>query len=178
MPVRSTAGEESAMNAYVTTLKTTRGPNAGRAPFGKIAVANGGSPVSRLPAPVRASRDSDAAPPSGAATPAKPARFELRSTVRYRIEGRVLSGTIVGIAHDDPLRYDIRRAQTAGGKRRSLYRTSFGVPHDDIEKVLTPPPESERLLVLSDLPPEPPAPVGQGAPRPARRGFLAQLLRA
>src|SRR4051812_15376373 len=116
MPVRSTAGEESAMNAYVTTLKTARGPGAGRAPFGKIAAANGGSPVSRLPAPVRASRTGDAARAPVAEPPAKPARFELRSTVRYRIEGRVLTGTIVGIAHDDPLRYDIRRAQTAGGK--------------------------------------------------------------
>jgi hypothetical protein len=166
------------MNGYVTTLKTSRGPNAGRAPFGKIAAANGGSPVSRLPAAVRTSRGSDAAPVPAEKPPAKPARFELRATVRYRIEGRVLSGTIVGIAHDDPLRYDIRRASTAGGKHRSLYRTSFGVPHDDVEKMLAPPPEGERLLVLSDLPPEPPAPVGQGAPQPARRGFLAQLLRA
>lgn len=117
------------------------------------------------------------APDSAAPASANVGRFELRSTVAYRVEGRCLSGVIIGISLGGSVRYDIRCLSRGHGKRGTATRVSHGVPHEDIEKLLVPPPDNQKIIVLSDLPPEPPAPVGQGAPRPEHKGFFAHLWR-
>lgn len=104
-------------------------------------------------------------------------RFNLRSTVTYRVEGRSLCGQIIGISLGGPVRYDIRRMSGPNGKREKAARISYGVPHEDIEKLVVPPPGNQKIIVLSDLPPEPPALVGQGTQRPEHKGFFAQLWR-
>jgi hypothetical protein len=94
-------------------------------------------------------------------------QYELRSTVRYRVGGRPLTGTIVGVSHTDPIRYDIvceKRAHAKGKKGRVV---SYYIPHEDIDGMLRPPP-SQSVLVLEDLPPEPPALAA--AARKARKG--------
>jgi len=69
----------------------------------------------------------------------------LLSTVRYRVGGRAFAGTVIGIAHDEPLRYDIRRVPAARSKRGSADRVSFGVPQGDIEALLAPPPAGQKV---------------------------------
>ena len=81
---------------------------------------------------------------------AGPMQYALRSVVRYRIDGQVLTGMIVGISHDAPLRYDIRRDQGVDGAP-----ISFAVPHQDVEELLAPPAKSEKVIVLSGFRPEP-----------------------
>lgn len=125
----------------------------------------------RKPRAKRVAKSGSVVEPSGA-----PVRYGLRSTVRYRVEGRALTGIVVGVALDEPPRYDVRRLPGANGKRRPAARVSFGVPHGDIEELLALPPDDRSLIVLSDLPPEPRASIGQEASSSARRSFLAQLL--
>jgi hypothetical protein len=95
----------------------------------------------------------------------KPSRFALRSTVRYRVDRRPATGIIVGISHFDGFRYDIRPLHSA--KSRTPAPVSFGVAHEDIEKLIAPPPDNQEVIVLSDLPPDTPQPVEQEAPRVA-----------
>jgi hypothetical protein len=162
--------EEGAMSASIATLKTKRRPSV--EPASSDVVRPGAAKrLAREPSHGRRARSAAAAE-----TPAIPEVYELRSTVRYRGDGRALNGIVVGIAHDEPLRYDIRRLLGQNGKGKPASDISFGVPHGRIERLLAPPPPDEKVVVLSDLPPEPTAPVGQGAPRPAHKRLLAQLL--
>jgi hypothetical protein len=123
--------------------------------------------VIRLPNPVPAS--------AALRTPAPPARYRLRSKVRFRWAGRIMTGVIVGIAHGEPARYDIRRIAGGAGRNTSL-PVSFGVPHEAVARVLALPP-AEDVLVMTDMLWElrdRPAPV---EPARRRRGIIAQLLR-
>lgn len=107
--------------------------------------------------------------------PEKPSRFELRSMVRYRVGRRPATGIIVGISHIDGFRYDIRPLHSA--RSRTPAPVSFGVAHEDIEKLIAPPPDSQEVIVLSDLPPETPQPVEHGAPRASHNWLLGRAAR-
>jgi hypothetical protein len=99
----------------------------------------------------------------------------LRSTVRYRVDGRAITGIIVGISHFDGFRYDIRPLQSA--KSRTPARISFGVAHEDIEKLISPPPHNQEVIVLSDLPPDTPQPVEEEPPRAAHNWLFGPAAR-
>ena len=123
------------MNVSVTTLDATRGLN-GELPLGDGKAGHASSVTLAQPT----------AP--GTRRIALPS-YRLRSTVRYRIKGRTVTGAIVGIARGEPLRYDIRRLDGADGERDAVDRVSFGVPQGDIEQLLAPPPDSQRVIVLA-----------------------------
>jgi hypothetical protein len=150
------------MSLSTATLDAPRGPN-GELPLGGGKAGHAAGVTVVQPTAVRTRR-------------MELPSYALRSTVRYRTKGRTVTGSIIGIAHGEPLRYDIRCLDGADGERNAADRVSFGVPQADIERLIAPPPDSQKVIVLGDHPSRPPAPTGQGEPRPVHRSFLAELL--
>jgi hypothetical protein len=102
------------MGASIAALDATREPNGEIAPLDK---GKSGHAAGILLAQPIAPRTREGLP-----------SYKLRSTVRYRIKGRTLTGDIVGIAHGEPLRYDIRPLHGVDGEPNAVDRVSFGVP--------------------------------------------------
>jgi len=162
------------MFTSLTRLKK-HGPNGEVTPSDSAQTARAEPAADRVRLKRKPPRLQLAAPVSAADSLSKPDRFELCSTVRYRVDGHTHTGIVIGISHGESLRYDIRRPFNANGKSKRPPRVSFGVPHKDVEKLIEPPPNTQKIIVLSELPPEPPAPVGQGGSRPGYKRLLAQL---
>ena len=83
--------------------------------------------------------------------------------MRYRVDRRPTTGVVIGISHIDGFRYDIRPLVSGKPNSRVPARISFGVAHEDIEKLVAPAPDNQEVIVLSDLPPETPQPAEQEA---------------
>jgi hypothetical protein len=164
------------MAATITSLKS------GSAAVGLPLLSRGEQKLRPKRLPVKARRADGEGADQPVIAAATPVQYEMLSTVRYRIEGRSYTGLVVGIAHDEPIRYDIRRVRPAKGQRKSANkaagragdRVSFGVPHGDVVALVSAPPPGPRI-VLSDLPPEPPARLPADAPRAGRFGILARF---
>jgi hypothetical protein len=145
------------MSASVTPLKSAAERPGEATVAGNETALHAAEPAEAAPKPSRRVRRTARTAPSPKATrPVPRPQYELRSTVRYRVGGRPLTGTVVGISHTDPVRYDIAcesRARAKGKKGRTV---SYYISHEDIDGMLRPAPK-QPVLVLEDLPPEPSA---------------------
>jgi len=163
------------MTASVTPIKQRRLPAAKSGGTRGAAIGDRKPTAVQVPARLLRPRgDRGALAPTR--TSASPPQYLLRSTVRFHWEGRAYVGTIVGVAHDDPVRYDIRRDEKPRSTRRPIQRIVFGVPHCAIERCFAPPRPEDKVTVIDDLLLKAP-PAAALRPRPERRDFLAQLLR-